>query len=95
MLLGTVRKDISSERDAPPLDVRSSIGAVERVVSQLGVSGVRVVEVITNEGNVMGFGVLQKSDLVNMTGKLLNKLLKRTIQEGGHQSNLPRMILSF
>ena len=90
-----MRKDISSERDAPPLDVRSSIGAVERVVSPLGVSGVRVVEVIRNEVNVMGFGVLQKSDLVNMTGKLLNKLLKRTIPGGGYQSSLPRMILSF
>jgi hypothetical protein len=59
-----VGKDISSERDAPSLDVRSSTGAVARLVSLLGVSGGCAMEVIRKEVNVMGFGVLQRKGLV-------------------------------
>ena len=58
MLLGTVRKDISSERDAPSLVVRSSIGAVAGVFCTLGVSGGCAMEVIKNEVNVMSFGLV-------------------------------------
>ena len=93
-----MEKDISSERDAPSLDVRSSIEAVERVVSLLGVSGGCAVEVIRKEVNVTGFGVLQRKSLVLVRVKVSNKPLKLTITGtggSGYPFNLPPIILSF
>ena len=78
-----MRKDISSGRDAPSLVVRSSTEAVARVRCPLGVSGVRAMEVIRNEVNVMGFGVLQRNGLVNMRGKMPNKFLQVIIPGTG------------
>ena len=53
-----MRKDISTEKDAPSLVVRSSTEAVGRVLCPLGVSGVCAMEVIKNEVNVMSFGLV-------------------------------------
>ena len=88
MLLGTVRKDISSERDAPSLVVRSSIGAVAGVFCTLGVSGGCAMEVIRNEVNVMAFGVLQMNGLVNKREKFLQLTITGT-GGSGYPSNLP------